>query len=187
MFHVSAGAASLPDRDFQIRGGGVGGLQLSWIDPDAADIGADSQRRIAFRTGSRFGAFRGSNLRLSGFQVGALRIGLLDGVFHGKRHQGSVRNLVRDFVLVGWRQANHASEIDFLLGVIILEREQTLLFGEELHLIFVRVHLGDDPLLQLLDALLIDRIRGFDLGLFRGQACFGRGHLQVGARRPQVR
>ena len=79
------------------------------------------------------------------------------------------------------READHAREIYFLLGQIVFEREQTLLVRQSLHLAAVGVHFGDEPLLDLLLALIVSGICAIELRFFRSHSRFRRNRLQVGA------
>ena len=157
----------------------VGGLQLARVHADAAVVGGGSERRVAFGARSGVGAFGGMHLGVGCFQISALLISLRQCGVHGQRCGGGKGNFVGDLVLLVGRQADHARQIYFLLGKIVLERKQTLLMRQCLHLVAIGVDFGDEALGKLLLALVVDRVRALQLRFLGSHARLGRDRLQI--------
>ena len=106
---------------------------------------------------------------------------LLQSFLHGDRRSGRERDIVGKLVLIRGRQACQAREIDLLFRKIILQREQPLLLGQRLHLTSIRIDLGDQADVALLQGLLIDGVGCVQLSLRGVHSGFRGQHLKIGS------
>ena len=83
-------------------------------------VASHSKRGVTFGARGGVRTLGGAHLGVGGFQVRSLLECLCQRVFQRQRRGGREGHFVGDIVLIVWRQANHAREIDFLLRQIVL-------------------------------------------------------------------
>src|SRR5207248_5235919 len=111
-----------------------GSVRLRRVRSDNSVIGAERQRRQALgaRGGQRLRG--GADLSFRSFHVGALRQRLCDRIVFGHWRRFGEWNVIRNVIAVVRRQADQPREADLLLRKIVLQRDQTLLLRQGLHL-----------------------------------------------------
>ncbi len=146
--------SSRKDGDFQAAIHLPGSVGLGWGHTCVAVVRVEVEGGIVTGGGASAREFRGSHLRLRSLVVGARSVGALQVLLEGQGSQGLIRSFLGESKLLTRRQADDASQGQFLLVEIVARGDELLLAGLQFNLRAQSIDGWIQPRLLLVDRSL---------------------------------